>query len=141
MAPGERPYLWIRTESQPGDLIMVLQVRGEIDADSSRILDHQLRTRLTPGSRFVIVNLSEVTLLGAPGIRVLIEHSTRLARTDRRMLTVAPTPYIRRLLRISSASTLLESYRDMHSAVAACLASWTTVTRSGRHPPLSDPAG
>lgn len=115
------PYLWIKTESQPGNLVTVLTVSGEIDVDSSRVLDHHLRIRLTRGSRYAIVDLTGVTVLGAPGIRVLIEHSTRLTRTGRRLLTVGSTPHIQRLLRLSSVSTMLECYPSVPMAVAACL--------------------
>jgi anti-anti-sigma factor len=113
--------LWIKTESRPGDVITVVKVRGEIDVDSSRVLDHHLHARLARGSRFAIVDLTGVTVLGAPGIRVLIEHSIRLTRTDRRMLTVGSTPHILRLLRISSVSIMLECYPSIALAVAACL--------------------
>ncbi|MEV4313731.1 STAS domain-containing protein [Actinocrispum sp. NPDC049592] len=119
--PGTGRTLRITTVSQPGDLTTVVRLSGEVDADSSRTLDHQLRTRMPVASRYLIVDLSEVTLMGAAGIRVLLEHTKRLAGSGRRMLTVASTPHMVRLLRLTEATGALNIHPSMPSAMIACL--------------------
>ncbi len=73
--------------SRPGDLTTVVCLRGEIDADTSRTLD----------------------------------HTKRLAGGGRRMLTVASTPHIVRLLRITAVTGPLNIHPSVPAAMTACL--------------------
>jgi anti-anti-sigma factor len=117
----KHPYLTITAESQPGDVLAVLRLTGEIDADSSRTLDHWLRTRIPRDSRYVVLDLNGVSLLGAPGVRVLVEHTDRQAVAGRRMLTVSGNTHVRRILRLLEATKIVGDHDNVPAAIAACM--------------------
>ncbi len=118
-----RRYLEIKTEWRPGDVLVVVRLTGEIGADGSRTLEHWLRTRIPAESRYVVVDLSGVSLLGAPGVRVLVEHTDRQALAGRRMLTVAGNSHVRRILRLLRVTTVVGEYDSVPLAIAACIPS------------------
>lgn len=117
------PSLEIKTEWRPSEVLLVVRLKGEIDADGSRILEHWLRTRIPAGSRYVVVDLSGVSLLGAPGVRVLVEHTDRQALAGRRMLTVAGNPHVRRTLRLLRVTPVVGDYDSVPLAITACIPS------------------
>jgi anti-anti-sigma factor len=101
--------------SAPSGGTVVLRLSGEVDVASCRALDHRLREA---GGR-TVVDLSDVAVLSAAAIGVLIAHAERLASTDGRLLVVAGTPDIRRLLRVTEAENVLETFDSVPEAVAA----------------------
>lgn len=112
--------LRVTAEWKAGAVLGVMRVRGEIDVDGSRALDHTLRTRVPADCRYVIVDLDEVTLLGAAGVRVLVEHADRLALSARRLVVVASDAHIRRILRLVHASGKVAMHKTVAEAVTAC---------------------
>ncbi|CAM3586985.1 ANTAR domain-containing protein [Kibdelosporangium persicum] len=126
------PRIHVDTEWKPGDVLVILRVRGEIDVDGSRTLDHCLRTRIPGESRYVVVDLDQVVLLGAPGVRVLIEQADRLALTGRRLLTVASSSHVRRVLGLMHATHLVNVHENVPMAIAACLGTPEPVGHVGR---------
>jgi anti-anti-sigma factor len=114
------PRLDITNESRPGDLMVMLRVRGVIDVDNSRALDHYLRSGLPPESRYILLNLGEVTRLEQAGVRVLLEHARRLASTGRILLVIALTSDIRRILRSPGATGVLGVHHTVSSAIGSC---------------------
>jgi anti-anti-sigma factor len=112
--------LRIAAEWQPGELVAVVRVRGEVDADGSRAVDHHLRTRIPPEARYVVVDLGRVDLLAAPAVRALIEHTDRMAKSGRLLLTVVSSPHVRRVLNVLQVAGKLRLYESLPLAIAAC---------------------
>jgi anti-anti-sigma factor len=115
------PSVAISVESHPGG-VTILRLLDAIDAVNSPSLDLYLRTRLPATSKHVIVDLDELTVLSAGGVKVLIEQTSRAAAAGRDFLVVAATSHIRRILRLTSATSVLKCYDSVPSAIAACLA-------------------
>ncbi|ALG09534.1 STAS domain-containing protein [Kibdelosporangium phytohabitans] len=115
----------------PGDEVLVVRVRGEIDTDSSRTFDHYLGSRLPAEARFVVVDTSQVELLGARGVRTLIEHANRLSARGRQMLVVASTPLVRRVLEATGAAASLRLFDSLPLAMAACDGAVKATDRQG----------
>ncbi|MBE1469356.1 ANTAR domain-containing protein [Kibdelosporangium phytohabitans] len=109
-------HLRMMAESRP-DGGVVVRISGAIDADNSRALDHYLRTRLPAEARYVVVDLARVELLGARGVRTLIEHTDRLASQRRRLLTVAANPLVRRVLDSMHVAANLRLHDSLAAAV------------------------
>ncbi|RSM88596.1 ANTAR domain-containing protein [Kibdelosporangium aridum] len=111
---ASRPDPRITTEWRSDEMAVVLHVRGEMDADGSRAVDHHLRTRIPVDARYVVVDLDMVETIGAPGVRTLIEHAGRLSRAGRRLLVVASNVDVRRALDVPYR------YESLPLAMAAC---------------------
>ncbi|ALG09387.1 STAS domain-containing protein [Kibdelosporangium phytohabitans] len=127
MAPTNRPipdvylsdpHMWVTARTHQAESTTIVHVRGQIDASTSRVLDHHLHTRVPPDSRFVVVDLTEVDLLGASGIRLLLGHADRLATSGRHLLTVADAE-IRRLLDATDTATILRAHPTLCAALAS----------------------
>lgn len=104
----------ITTEWRSDVMAVVLHVRGDIDADGSRTVDHHLRTRIPVDARYVVADLDMVGSIGGPGVRTLIEHAARLSRAGRRLLVVASNAHVRRAVDVPFR------YDSLPLAMAAC---------------------
>ncbi|ONI76252.1 hypothetical protein ALI144C_36940 [Actinosynnema sp. ALI-1.44] len=114
-----RSHLRITAEMRSGG-VLVVRVRGEVDADSSRTFDHYLRTRLPSEAHHVVVDTSDITLLSARGIRTLIEHTDRLARQGHHLVIVQSTPHVRRVVEATHAAANLHLHDSLPLALEAC---------------------
>ncbi|ONI88700.1 hypothetical protein ALI144C_06685 [Actinosynnema sp. ALI-1.44] len=106
------------TEWCPDD-VLVVRIVGDIDTDTSRTFDHYLRTRLPAEARHVVVDLSRVDVLGARGVRTLVEHTARLTSQGRRLFTVVSSPKVRRVLGAAHAAEDLRLFQSLPLAIAA----------------------
>lgn len=92
--PGSRPLLRVeRIDFHEGTL---LTAHGEIDHSSAGLLATELRS--AEAARDVVVDLDEVTFLGAAGIRILLEYAEEVRDTGRSFAVGALRPQHRRLL-------------------------------------------
>jgi hypothetical protein len=66
-----------------------------------------------------VVDLSEVTLMSAAAIGVLIANAGRLASTGGQLLVATGNPDIRRLLRVTRADDVLDTHASVPEALAA----------------------
>jgi anti-sigma B factor antagonist len=87
--------------SESSDSWPVLRVFGEVDIQTSPILDEELRRVVGEGVSSIIVDLSEVTFLDSTGLSVLIAGLKRCqnARGDLRL--VSPRSNVRKVLEIT----------------------------------------
>jgi anti-anti-sigma factor len=63
------------------DFVAFAQVRGEATGEEGTELVEQLRSSLMPGTRFVVLDLAGLTLLGPAALAALAEFSRDFART------------------------------------------------------------
>jgi anti-anti-sigma factor len=80
-----------------------------------------LDRRLRNAGRFVVVDLTDVSVLSAAVLGVLVAHAERLAGDDGRLVVTADNPTVQRLLRVTGTDHLLG-------------------TSAGEHPPATSPA-
>ncbi|GGP78882.1 ANTAR domain-containing protein [Saccharothrix coeruleofusca] len=96
----------------------VLVVIGEIDAEASTSFRTELTAFVGTQGGDVILDLSEVGLITAAGVRVLLEIADRLSGTARRLRLVASAE-VRRVLRAVRVADVLETYDELDDAVGA----------------------
>ncbi|MET0233125.1 MAG: ANTAR domain-containing protein [Kibdelosporangium sp.] len=104
----------VSAELSPGG-ILVLRVRGAIDAVNSDEFAGYLNTEVPADVAHVVVDLGELDVLSTAGVRVLIEQTK-----VRSLLTVVSTPYVRKILDLTSAPGDLALYDSLGAAIAAC---------------------
>lgn len=97
----------------PGGFVL-LRLAGEIDVAGCRALDRRIRD----SAERLIVDLSEVGLLSAAAIGVLIAHTERLAALGGRLLVVG-SESVARILRTAQADTVLDTYDSLAEALQA----------------------
>ena len=73
-------------------------VRGEIDMDNGRHVEHTLATALEAAPGEFVLDLSGVTFLGSVGIRVLVECHHAAAASGRHLVLAGMRPWDQRVL-------------------------------------------
>jgi anti-sigma B factor antagonist len=91
----------IETRHQDGDPRPVLKVSGEIDIQTSPVLEEQLRLALDRGDTSLVVDLGDVSFLDSTGLSVLVGALQRCRAAGGDLRLVAPQPNVRRVLDIT----------------------------------------
>lgn len=103
---------------EPARDVVLLGVAGELDACSAVGLREAVLGTVTPADRGVVLDLADVTLVSAAGIRALGEVAATLANTGRRLALANCRHTVGEIVRQIGAPLALVN----HGAVAAALA-------------------
>jgi anti-sigma B factor antagonist len=90
--------------SRPTPRSVVLQVGGEIDMQTSAILEDALRTELDAAPHDLMVDLAGVTFLASSGLAVLIRAAGEAADRDIRLTLIAQHRAVLRPLEVTRTS-------------------------------------
>ena len=97
------PELEVNVEwaPEPPGSCPVLRVAGEVDIQTSPILQKHLLEVLDQGKISIVVDLGEVTFLDSTGLSVLVAGFKRCQAAGGDMRIVSPQPNVRRVLEIT----------------------------------------
>jgi anti-sigma B factor antagonist len=76
-------------------------VAGEVDIQTSPILEEQLESLLEQGLSSVVVDLDQVTFLDSTGLSVLIAGLKRCQTAGGELRVVSPQPNVRRVFAVT----------------------------------------
>jgi anti-sigma B factor antagonist len=93
--------LRVTIETREGDGRPVLNVSGEIDIQTSPVLEEQLRGAIDRGNTSLVVDLGEVSFLDSTGLSVLVGALQRCRAAGGDLRLLAPQPNVRRVLDIT----------------------------------------
>jgi anti-sigma B factor antagonist len=79
----------------------VVAVSGEVDVETSPVLEERLRSVLDQGHSSVRINLADVSFLDSTGLSVLISGLNRCRAAGGQLRLVAPRPNVRKVLEIT----------------------------------------
>jgi anti-sigma B factor antagonist len=79
----------------------VMRVSGEVDIETSPVLDVHLQALVDEGQTSVTVDLTEVSFLDSTGLSVLIGALKRCQKAGGELWLVAPQPNVMRVLEIT----------------------------------------
>jgi len=111
-------YLTIREVRQRPDLEKIVPV-GEIDLCTAPVLARVLEDADRRQVPNVLVDLSQVDFLALVGVQTLLTATAKAAATNRRMVVVAPTATVQRVLSLSDVTGELEIYTSAARALSA----------------------
>ncbi|MEU6084277.1 STAS domain-containing protein [Streptomyces sp. NPDC047108] len=99
--------------------VRLLRVQGCVDVANESIL----REALTAGDdgtfAHVVIDVSDVTLLSAAGVRALVHHAEVLAEQGRRLLLAGPSPVLIQILQVTQATQAMDIYSSVDAAITA----------------------
>jgi len=98
---------------------VVVDVRGEVDLASARILGRHLLLVLTRHASATILDLSGLAFLDCAGLRVLLAASRQAAAHGGSLILAAPRPVVVKLLRLTGSDQHLAIFPTVAEAVAA----------------------
>ena len=99
--PGGDLEVTIETPSGVDDPGAVIRVSGEVDIQTSPVLEERLRAVLDQGHATVAVNLADVSFLDSTGLSVLVAALQRCRAAGGGLRLLSPQPNVRRVLDIT----------------------------------------
>ena len=102
--------------------IPVVAVAGEIDLFTAPEFKRRVQKGLDRDGRRMVVDLSETTFIDSSSLGVLIGAHRRLASRERSLVVVAPSPVVRKTLRITGLDSLFRVVDTLDEAADASAA-------------------
>jgi anti-anti-sigma factor len=94
--------------ADPGTPRHLIRWEGEIDLASGTTIRATLNDAIDRGEGDVEVEMSRVTFIGATGLNILVSASHRLREGGRLLIVKAPSPTVRRVLRLCQMEQILQ---------------------------------
>ena len=107
----------ISTESMEGDITRVL-LDGRLDIQGAAAIDLRMNV-LAGSSKYLLVDLSNVSFLGSMGLRSIVIPAQAVLRRGGKMALLGPVPMVEEVLKASNISEFIPIFHDLDSAVAA----------------------
>ncbi len=102
---ADLPDFHIRMLSTDGRT--VVHVRGELDAYTAARLRDSLDGLISAGARQIVVDLADVSFMGASGLGVLVGAGKRLRRDDGKLLLRSAPPSVQKMIEITGLDATL----------------------------------
>lgn len=98
----------------------LLVVEGVIKLGESAVFFSKALERvLEEEGRHVLVDMAQINQMDSTGIGELVGYLSRFSEARRRLILVAPSERVRRLLRVVQLDTLFPIYETLEAALAA----------------------
>jgi len=107
----------LQTEEIAG-VVTKISLTGRLDIAGAQAIDLRF-SALTGAKRAIVVDLSAVSFIASMGLRTLIMGAKTVLAKSGRMVLLAPTADVEKVLADSGTSTILPIYKDLSAAVQA----------------------
>lgn len=107
----------ISTESMDGDITRV-NLDGRLDIQGAAAVDMRMNV-LAGSSRFLLIDLSNVSFLGSMGLRSIVLPAQALKRRGGKTALFGPVPMVEEVLKASKIDEIIPIFHDLDAAVAA----------------------
>ena len=107
----------ISTESMEGGITRVL-LDGRLDIQGAAAIDLKMNV-LAGSSRFLLVDLTNVSFLGSMGLRSIVVPAQAVRRRGGKVALFGPVPMVEEVLKASNIHEIIPIFHDLDAAVAA----------------------
>ena len=116
------------TECQTGDIV-TLCLCGKLDTIGAKAFEEKILTRIESGTRFFVIDVSQLEYIGSAGLRVFIVASKRLNGVNGKIVLCGfkktipyytlnrPQDPVREAFDIAGFSTIFSSYGSQDDAI------------------------
>ena len=116
------------TECQTGDIV-TLCLCGKLDTISAKAFEEKILTRIESGTRFFVIDVSQLEYIGSAGLRVFVIASKRLNGVNGKIVLCGfkktipyytlnrPQDPVREAFDIAGFSTIFSSYGSHDDAI------------------------
>lgn len=125
------------TEQQGKVPVMVYRIRGDIDSNTYRLLEDQARTNIEAGTRYILLDMTDVGYISSAGLRTFHwiyarlseEEATAEAAKQRsaglragtykspHLKLVKPSKRVMQAMSLAGYDMFLETFEDFHTAL------------------------
>ena len=106
----------ITTESMDGSITRVI-LDGRLDIQGAAAIDLKMNV-LAGSSKFLLVDLRNVSFLGSMGLRSLVLPAQAMRRRGGKMALLAPAPMVEEVLKASNIHEIIPIVPDLEAAAA-----------------------
>ena len=99
------------------DNIMVLEVKGEVDAYTAQDLEKTLMDLLGQGQLRIVMDLSEMRFISSAGIRAILYAHREAVQLGGEVRLVGPTDQVRRIFEIAGFFELLKITDELQESI------------------------
>ncbi len=99
------------------DNIMVLEIKGEVDAYTAQNLNKTLGEVLNNGYHQIVVEVSQMTFISSAGIRTFLYAQRDAVQSGGEVKLVAPTDQVRRIFEIAGFYELFQITDDLEESL------------------------
>ena len=115
--PKGKWSMTISTESMDGGITRVL-LNGRLDIEGAAVVDLRMNV-LAGSSKFLLIDLTNVSFIGSMGIRSLVLPAKAVHRRGGKVVLFGPVPMVEEVLKASNIDEIIPIYHNLDSAVAA----------------------
>ena len=107
----------ISTESMEGDVTRVI-LDGRLDIQGAAAIDLKMNV-LAGSSKFMLIDLTNVSFLGSMGLRSLVLPAQAVKRRGGKIALLNPVPMVEEVLKASNIGEIIPIFHDLDAAVTA----------------------
>jgi serine/threonine-protein kinase RsbW len=100
------------------DNIIVLEVKGEVDAYTSQDLNKTLGDVLDDGYHRIVVEVSQMTFISSAGIRAFLYAQREAVQLGGEVRFVGPTDNVRRIFEIAGFFEIFQITDDLEESIS-----------------------
>ena len=107
----------ISTESMEGGITRVI-LDGRLDIQGAAAIDLKMNV-LAGSSKFLLVDLTNVSFLGSMGLRSIVVPAQAVRRRGGKVALFGPVPMVEEVLKASNIHEVIPIFHDLDAAVAS----------------------
>jgi len=88
--------------------IMVLEIKGEVDAYTAQDLDKTLEDLLSKGNLQIVLDVSKLTYISSAGIRTILHAHQEAVQLGGEVKLLGPTDQVRRIFEIAGVFEIMQ---------------------------------
>lgn len=97
-----------------------VRLEGRMDPHGTTKVRDRLRAETVESGRAVIVDMSSVTFITSVGIGLIVDCAHSVLRAGHAFVLVSPTGHVDDVLRKTSVYDIIQSAKDVESAIILC---------------------
>jgi stage II sporulation protein AA (anti-sigma F factor antagonist) len=99
--------------------VLVVSLKGRLDAVTSPVLEKDLMESMAGGERIMVVDLGDLDYISSAGLRTILASTKRLKEKQGRLLLASLKSVVKEVFEISGFSSIIPIYDSVDSALSS----------------------
>jgi anti-sigma B factor antagonist len=99
--------------------VSIVAIVGDLDTNTSPILDSEISTLLESGCAKMVINLTDTGYVSSAGLRIFLATAKKITANQGAVKLANPNSVVQEILDISGFSTILDVSPNVEDAIAS----------------------